>query len=104
MPGLVSCHGHACNSLVRGMVEDRPRHEWLTEALWPAMSHAWSDGSHRGALLSAVEMLRAGATCFADMWTEVPSTARAVAQVRPRQAITPDCRLEAALRDGVRVL
>ena len=81
MPGLVSCHGHASNSLVRGMAEDRPLHEWLTEVLWPAMSHAGPDEVYRGALLSAVEMLRSGVTCCADMWTEVSSTARAVEQV-----------------------
>ena len=92
MPGLVSCHGHACNSLVRGMAEDRPLHEWLTEVLWPAMSHAGPDEVYRGALLSAVEMLRSGVTCFADMWTEVPSTARAVEQVGLRALLAYNLR------------
>ena len=81
MPGLVSCHGHACNSLVRGMAEDRTLHEWLNEVLWPAMSHAGPDEVYWGSLLSAVEMLRSGVTCFADMWAEVPATARAVDEV-----------------------
>ena len=92
MPGLVSCHGHACNSLVRGMAEDRPLHEWLTEVLWPAMSHAGPDEVYRGALLSALEMLRSGVTCFADMWTEVPSTARAVAEVGLRALLAYNLR------------
>ena len=92
MPGLVSCHGHACNSLVRGMAEDRPLHEWLTEVLWPAMSHAGPDEVYRGALLSVVEMLRSGVTCFADMWTEVPSTARAVEQVGLRALLAYNLR------------
>ena len=92
MPGLVSCHGHACNSLVRGMAEDRPLHEWLHEVLWPAMSHAGPDEVYRGALLSAVEMLRCGVTCFADMWTEVPSTARAVAEVGLRALLAYNLR------------
>ena len=92
MPGLVSCHGHACNSLVRGVAEDRPLHEWLHEVLWPAMSHAGPDEVYRGALLSAVEMLRSGVTCFADMWTEVPSTARAVAQVGLRALLAYNLR------------
>lgn len=92
MPGLVSCHGHACNSLVRGMAEDRPLHEWLTEVLWPAMSHAGPDEVYRGTLLSAVEMLRSGVTCFADMWTEVPSTARAVEQVGLRALLAYNLR------------
>ncbi|MDH3235677.1 MAG: amidohydrolase family protein, partial [Alphaproteobacteria bacterium] len=60
MPGLVSCHGHACNSLVRGMAEDRPLHEWLHEVLWPAMSHAGPDEVYWGSLLSAVELLGGG--------------------------------------------
>ena len=92
MPGLVSCHGHACNSLVRGMAEDRPLHEWLTEVLWPAMSQAGPDEVYRGALLSAVEMLRSGVTCFADMWTEVPATARAVEQVGLRALLAYNLR------------
>ena len=92
MPGLVSCHGHACNSLVRGMAEDRPLHEWLTEVLWPAMSRAGPDEIYRGALLSAVEMLRSGVTCFADMWTEVPATARAVEQTGLRALLAHNLR------------
>ena len=92
LPGLVSCHGHACNSLVRGMAEDRALHEWLTEVLWPAMSHAGPDEIYRGALLSAVEMLRSGVTCFADMWTEVPATARAVDQVGLRALLAYNLR------------
>lgn len=78
MPGLVSCHGHACNSLVRGMAEDLPLHDWLTKVLWPAMSHAGSEEIYWGSLVAAVEMLQAGVTTFADMWTDVPATARAV--------------------------
>ena len=92
MPGLVSCHGHACNSLVRGMAEDRPLHEWLNEVLWPAMSHAGPDEVYRGALLSTIEMLRSGVTCFADMWTEVPSTARAVEEVGLRALLAYNLR------------
>ena len=74
------------------MAEDRPLHEWLTEVLWPAMSHAGPDEVYRGALLSAVEMLRSGVTCFADMWTEVPSTARAVEQVGLRALLAYNLR------------
>ena len=92
MPGLVSCHGHACNSLVRGLAEDRTLHEWLHEVLWPAMSHAGPDEVYWGSLLSAVEMLRSGVTCFADMWTEVPSTARAVEAVGLRALLAHNLR------------
>lgn len=92
LPGLVSCHGHACNSLVRGMAEDRTLHEWLNEVLWPAMSHAGPDEVYWGSLLSAVEMLRSGVTCFADMWTEVPATARAVDEVGLRALLAHNLR------------
>lgn len=92
MPGLVSCHGHACNSLVRGMAEDRTLYEWLNEVLWPAMFHAGPDEVYRGSLLSAVEMLRSGVTCFADMWTEVPATARATDEVGLRALLAHNLR------------
>lgn len=92
MPGLVSCHGHACNSLVRGMAEDLPLHEWLREVLWPAMSHAGADEVYWGSLLSAVEMLSGGVTCFADMWTEVPATTRAVEEVGLRALLAYNLR------------
>ena len=92
MPGLVSCHGHACNSLVRGMAEDLPLHEWLHEVLWPAMSHAGADEVYWGSLLSAVEMLSGGVTCFADMWTEVPATTRAVEEVGLRALLAYNLR------------
>ena len=39
LPGLVNAHGHAAMSLFRGLADDLPMMEWLTDHIWPAEQH-----------------------------------------------------------------
>ncbi len=80
MPGLVNIHGHASNSLIRGIGVDLPLYEWLQRVCWPCMGNANEEDLYTGVLLSCLEMLRNGVTTFADMWIGVPQAARAVEQ------------------------
>ena len=69
MPGLVNAHCHAGMTLFRGYADDLPLERWLKERIWPAESRWVSAESVRdGTRLAIVEMLRAGTTCFADMY------------------------------------
>ncbi|MFQ5858037.1 MAG: amidohydrolase family protein [Anaerolineae bacterium] len=79
MPGLINIHGHASNSLIRGLGSDLPLHEWLQKVCWPCMSHADDEDIYNGVLLSCLEMLLNGVTTFADMWAGVGLAAEAVA-------------------------
>ncbi len=69
MPGLVNAHGHAAMTLLRGSSEDAPLQEWLTQQIWP-LEAKWVDEAfcRDGIRLAMAEMIRAGVTCFADMY------------------------------------
>lgn len=69
LPGLVNAHGHAAMSLLRGCAEDAPLQAWLSEQIWP-LEAQWVNESfvRDGMRLALAEMIRAGITCFADMY------------------------------------
>lgn len=69
MPGLVNAHGHAAMTLLRGSSEDAPLQAWLTEHIWP-LEAKWVDETfcRDGIRIAMAEMIRAGITCFADMY------------------------------------
>lgn len=69
IPGLINSHGHAAMSLLRGYADDLPLQAWLEEHIWPAEGkHVDRDFAHAGVQLAMAEMIRAGTTCFADMY------------------------------------
>ncbi|PYH91550.1 guanine deaminase [Aspergillus ellipticus CBS 707.79] len=66
IPGLINTHAHLVQSLLRGLAEDLPLHNWLCDAIWPLeSSYADRDGYH-AARLTIAEMLKTGTTCFLD--------------------------------------
>ncbi len=68
LPGLVNAHTHLAMTLLRGYADDMPLHQWLTEKIWPVEAGLVEDDVYWGALLGILEMLRAGVTCFSDMY------------------------------------
>jgi 5-methylthioadenosine/S-adenosylhomocysteine deaminase len=78
IPGFVNAHTHAAMSLLRGLADDLPLHEWLNGHIWPAESR-WVNEEfvHDGTQLAMAEMLRGGTTCFNDMYYFPNITARA---------------------------
>lgn len=69
MPGLVNAHGHSAMSLFRGIADDLPLMEWLSDHIWPAEGKWVSEDFVRdGTRLAIAEMLRNGTTCFSDMY------------------------------------
>ena len=81
MPGLVNAHTHAAMSLFRGFAEGLPLRQWLTERIWPLERRLVDAPFVRdGTLLSLAEMLRAGITCFSDMYFFPDETAKIVAE------------------------
>lgn len=67
LPGLVNTHCHAPMVWFRGLADDLPLQNWLTEFIFPAEG-GWLDADkvYRGALLAAAEMIRGGITTVAD--------------------------------------
>ncbi|MCP3852436.1 MAG: TRZ/ATZ family hydrolase [Gammaproteobacteria bacterium] len=69
IPGLVNTHTHAAMSLMRGMADDLPLMEWLSEHIWPAESQFVNyQFVKHGTDLAVAEMIRGGTTTFNDMY------------------------------------
>jgi 5-methylthioadenosine/S-adenosylhomocysteine deaminase len=69
LPGLINAHGHAAMALLRGVAEDAPVAEWLSDHVWPLESRLVDEAFVRdGTRLAVAEMIRSGTTCFSDMY------------------------------------
>jgi 5-methylthioadenosine/S-adenosylhomocysteine deaminase len=88
IPGLINAHTHAAMALLRGLADDLPLHEWLTDHIWPAESR-WVNEEfvHDGTQLAMAEMLRCGTTCFNDMYFFPDISARAAANCGMRASV-----------------
>jgi 5-methylthioadenosine/S-adenosylhomocysteine deaminase len=88
LPGLVNAHTHAPMTLLRGCAEDRLLMPWLQDVVWP-LEQRWLDPEfvHDGAQLAVAEMLRAGVTCFGDMYFWPDVVARTAAESHMRAAM-----------------
>jgi 5-methylthioadenosine/S-adenosylhomocysteine deaminase len=69
LPGLINAHTHAAMTLLRGIADDLPLMEWLTQHIWPAEAK-WVGETFvaQGTLLAIAEMIKGGITCFNDMY------------------------------------
>ncbi len=69
IPGFVNAHTHASMSLMRGIADDMPLMEWLSEHIWPVEGRWVSREFVRdGTDLAIAEMIRSGTTCFNEMY------------------------------------
>jgi 5-methylthioadenosine/S-adenosylhomocysteine deaminase len=88
IPGLVNVHTHAAMTLMRGLADDKLLMDWLRNYIWPVETQIVSPAFvHDGALLACAEMLRAGVTCFSDMYFYPEATAQAAVEAGMRAAI-----------------
>ena len=69
MPGLINAHGHAAMTLLRGVANDLPLHDWLEKHIWPAEgANVDNEFVRFGTRLAIAEMLKSGTTTFSDMY------------------------------------
>ena len=88
LPGLINAHGHAAMSLMRGLADDLPLMDWLTNYIWPTeQKFVNAEFVYDGSLLACAEMLRSGTTCFNDMYFFPEETARAAGQAGMRAVV-----------------
>jgi 5-methylthioadenosine/S-adenosylhomocysteine deaminase len=69
MPGLVQTHVHLCQTLFRGLAEDRSLLPWLRECIWPLEAAHDPDSLRASVELSILELLLGGTTTILDMGT-----------------------------------
>jgi 5-methylthioadenosine/S-adenosylhomocysteine deaminase len=78
MPGLVNAHGHTAMTLFRGLADDLPLKEWLSEKIFPAEAkHLERETVYWGSLLGCVEMIASGTTTVSDSYFFQDATAEA---------------------------
>jgi 5-methylthioadenosine/S-adenosylhomocysteine deaminase len=88
LPGFVNAHTHSPMTLVRGCAEGLPLMRWLKDVIWP-LERRWVDPEfvRDGVQLAIAEMLRAGVTCFGDMYFWPDVIAQAAAELHMRAAV-----------------
>jgi 5-methylthioadenosine/S-adenosylhomocysteine deaminase len=88
IPGLVNAHTHAAMTLLRGLADDLPLMPWLAQHIWPAEQRFVGRQFVRdGTALAVAEMLKAGVTCFSDMYFFGEDTAEVAAAAGMRAVI-----------------
>lgn len=66
MPGLINSHTHAYMSLFRNSADDLAFFDWLSK-VQAVEEDMTEEDCYYGTLLSAIEMIKSGTTCFVDM-------------------------------------
>ena len=69
VPGLVQAHLHLCQTLFRGLAEDRTLLSWLRERIWPLEAAHTPASLRASARLGIAELLLGGTTSILDMGT-----------------------------------
>jgi len=64
LPGLVDCHVHSTEAILRGIEDGWSLLDWLEKRLWPMMSAIDEELASLSAQLCCLEMLKSGTTCF----------------------------------------
>lgn len=67
LPGFVQTHVHLCQSLFRGLSENRELLYWLRERIWPLEAAHNEESTYYSALLGIGELLSGGTTTILDM-------------------------------------
>lgn len=91
LPGFVDCHLHATQMLARGLADDIDEVDvrWGWDRIFPWEAALEEEDIYVGGLLTAVELLRNGVTCFADPGGfHMQPIARAVAESGIRAVLT----------------
>ena len=80
MPGLINLHTHAAMTCFRGLADDLPLQEWLSEHIFPAeASHITEETVYWATLLATAEMIKSGTTTVCDGYFYEDGAARAMA-------------------------
>ncbi|MCF7792527.1 MAG: amidohydrolase [Candidatus Cloacimonetes bacterium] len=88
MPGFVNTHTHAAMSYFKGLADDLPLMDWLTNFIWPAEKHfLTAEFVYDAVLHGCAEMIRHGITCFNDMYFFGDEAAQAAQKVGIRAVL-----------------
>lgn len=77
IPGLINCHTHSYMSVFRNIADDLSFNDWLFKNIIPREDKLSDNDAYWGAMLSCMEMIKTGTTCFLDMHMFKNMTAKA---------------------------
>lgn len=66
MPGMVNAHTHMFQTFMRGLADDKPLFNWLSEEIWPFSGMMTEDDFYYACLIASLENLKTGATGVID--------------------------------------
>lgn len=69
LPGFIQTHVHLCQTLFRGLADDRPLLEWLRQRIWPLEAAHDAASLRASARLAAAELVLSGTTTVLTMET-----------------------------------
>jgi cytosine/adenosine deaminase-related metal-dependent hydrolase len=69
IPGLVDCHVHLAQALIRGCADDVSLLDWLGKYVWPLQGNFDAEDGKVSARLCMLEMLKSGTTSFIESMT-----------------------------------
>ena len=84
MPGLINCHTHLGMSLFRGTNDNYPLSTWLSDYIWPIEDKMTDDDLYITTLVSCLEMIKTGTTCFNDMYFGWKGVLKAIKDTKMR--------------------
>lgn len=88
IPGLINTHTHSYMSLFRNVADDLSFEDWLFKNVEPLEEKLVPTDAYYGAMLSMIEMIRTGTTCFLDMQMHIHQTSKAADESGMRAVIT----------------
>ncbi|MEZ5515755.1 MAG: amidohydrolase family protein [Steroidobacteraceae bacterium] len=62
MPGLVNCHTHLSNGILRGIYDEMPLDVWFAKGMWPVLDGLDAGAAEAAADLSLLELMCTGVT------------------------------------------
>ena len=87
IPGLINAHTHTYMSMMRNVADDLSFTDWLFGTIEPIEDRLEPEDSYWASLLSQMEMIRSGTTCFNDQQMHIHQTTRAVHESGMRAVI-----------------
>jgi 5-methylthioadenosine/S-adenosylhomocysteine deaminase len=65
MPGLINCHTHLSNGILRGIYDEMPLEVWFSKGMWPVLDALDGPSAEAGAELALLELTTTGVTTIA---------------------------------------
>ena len=67
IPGLIDCHVHLAQAMIRGCADDVSLLDWLGKYVWPLQGNYDEDDGRASAKLCMLEMIKSGTTSFVEV-------------------------------------